>query len=420
MSEHSAQKIPTFRRLWKKIILAGIDENLSFAEIKKIRLINYISAMIAIVNVLTIPRWIIMGVPQFFLTNITGIVVLAGVIYLNYKKSYHLSRFVFFIYIPLHLIIVSIFFHFYFELFIIPIMIIAGFIFDKKKLWVIYVALLGIAFLILFSGIIRINILQLEPNTLLLFQLISITLSTATILLAVGIFIKQYEENRNEILIKNNMLEASIKVTREKANYAEILFREMNHRVKNNLQLISSLLNIQAQKLTNESSQKALLDAKSRVHSISLVHKQLYKKSNYSEVDLAVYIDDLLIYIGDTVPGFKKDIEFNCACDHLPLRVEDAVSIGLIINELITNSIQHAESFNGEKIIDLTISVNELQTLLISIEDNGTGLHDYIDNESKGFGFELIDTLVLNFEGKFNVDPIKNKILIELHLKNSV
>jgi len=122
----------------------------------------------------------------------------------------------------------------------------------------------------------------------------------------------------------------------------DILLREIHHRVKNNLQVISSLLGIQSRSIKDVQAKQAIHEGRARVHSMSLIHQNLYKKDNLTGVDMRVYLNKLSTDLINTYNLSEGQIEIEKDIDELILDVEYVVPIGLIINELISNALKYA------------------------------------------------------------------------------
>jgi two-component sensor histidine kinase len=187
----------------------------------------------------------------------------------------------------------------------------------------------------------------------------------------------------------------------------EVLLKEIHHRVKNNLSVISSLLNLQINTAKQEESKQLLTDARNRVLSMSLVHQKLYKGHDFNKVQFHDYLvelaQDLL-----SLSTYKSKILLNDKIAPCELDISVAVPLGLIINEIITNCIKHA--FNDSvtiPTISLTL-VNNIHTIDITINDNGLGFdHEEKIRSSPSLGLTLIDTLIDQIDGKIEVNSRK-------------
>ncbi len=204
------------------------------------------------------------------------------------------------------------------------------------------------------------------------------------------------QQRQNEINEQNDQLN---ELLREK----EWLMKEIHHRVKNNLQIISSLLNTQSSYLENEQALTAIRDSQNRMQAISIVHQKLYKSDDLSTIHLGKYITELADSIqGSFETGHRIQFEFKLA--HLQLTTADTVPLGLILNEAITNSVKYA--FNTEEPGVISISLTEIHDGYIEllIRDNGKGLPEDFDvYNCTSLGINLMIGLTEQLGGKFNL-----------------
>ncbi|WP_080054485.1 tetratricopeptide repeat-containing sensor histidine kinase [Spirosoma aerolatum] len=194
----------------------------------------------------------------------------------------------------------------------------------------------------------------------------------------------------------------------------EWLLKEIHHRVKNNLQIVMSLLNTQSAYLTDEAAMLAIRDSQHRVQAISLIHQKLYQSENLSAIDMSVYIRELVEYLRDFF-GAGQRIRFETHLDPVKLGVSYAVPIGLILNEAITNSIKYA--FPGNMVGQITISFQHMggTNYVITITDNGIGLPATIDSQQHdSLGLSLMRGLSDDIDGQFSITN-NNGTLITIH-----
>ncbi len=183
----------------------------------------------------------------------------------------------------------------------------------------------------------------------------------------------------------------------EKLNEAlkerEILIREVHHRVKNNLQIISSLLNLQSEKTEGNSAEEILRISQARIEAMSMIHENLYKSSKLSEISFKEYVENLCSYISSSFSTASKNISFNINISPVNLQIDQLVPCGLIINEIVTNSIKHAFHETHENIISIECTSEQTdkgELVHISISDNGKGLPDGFDiKKTKSLGLRL-------------------------------
>jgi len=197
-----------------------------------------------------------------------------------------------------------------------------------------------------------------------------------------------------------------------------ILLKEVHHRVKNNLQIISSLLNLQSRYLKDEKSALMFKETKNRIKAIALVHEKLYKSSDVQHVNLKEYINSIVELLQDS---FDKNYSITLNANLLlnnKVKIEKAMPCGLIINELVSNSIKHAffNKKNGE--INVNISEKEGQYKIV-IADNGVGLpNNFSFDTSNSLGFEIIMSLVDQLNGNINFEN-NNGAKFTLEFKHS-
>ncbi|WCO02707.1 histidine kinase dimerization/phosphoacceptor domain -containing protein [Psychroserpens ponticola] len=177
----------------------------------------------------------------------------------------------------------------------------------------------------------------------------------------------------------------------------EILLKEVHHRVKNNLQVVSSLLSKQAKTSNDESVKKLMDDGQNRINAMAMIHQQLYKTENLERINLKEYTTLLVDNISDYTE-FKANIKIDIP--ETTFHVDVAVPYGLILNELLSNSFQYG--FKGKKsgTINITITKLEEHTYLLCVEDNGIGLPSNMEEKSKKtYGLSLIKGLAWQLRG---------------------
>lgn len=178
----------------------------------------------------------------------------------------------------------------------------------------------------------------------------------------------------------------------------EILLREIHHRVKNNMQIISSLLRLQANKSNDQNAIKALEQAESRIHSMTLVHEILYQSDNLSNIDFQLYLEKLILHLSNLFAA-NKNLRIIINAHNTILRMEQIISCGLIVTELVSNSFKYAFNSNESGLIKVGFQKNDsLSThkqYKLSIYDSGRGLPKNFEWEkAKTLGLRLVKELV--------------------------
>ncbi|SHL93883.1 histidine kinase dimerization/phosphoacceptor domain -containing protein [Chitinophaga sp. CF418] len=204
---------------------------------------------------------------------------------------------------------------------------------------------------------------------------------------------QQFEINQRNITLKQLLDER------------DWLLKEVHHRVKNNLQIVISLLNSQALHLHNETARQALRESKNRMQAISLIHQKLYKSDSFSGVNMNYYVSELMDFLQDSF-SIRDLVTVEMELDYADLDVSQAVPIGLIINEAVTNAIKYAVPHTVQPRIRIQLHSDDEQVAL-SISDNGAGFPPGFDPQaSDSFGLSLIIGLVRQLRGNvtFNSD----------------
>lgn len=182
----------------------------------------------------------------------------------------------------------------------------------------------------------------------------------------------------------------------------ENLLREIHHRVKNNLQITSSLMNMQKRKLTSKEAVTALEDSQSRILAIALTHQKIYQEKDTKAVNLNEYLNDLM----EHEKKISSSFSYKIACPDLSIDLDHAVPLALIISELVTNAVKHAYP-DTEKYNELLVHVERLnpEDVSLTISDNGKGLPDNFDiSNAEGIGFEIIRALCRQISAKLTYE----------------
>ena len=228
---------------------------------------------------------------------------------------------------------------------------------------------------------------------------------------------KQLEEQQSLISTKNKILESLLSEKDKLLVEKEWLLKEIHHRVKNNLQIVMSLLNSQSAYLQNEVALSALHESQNRMRSMSLIHQKLYQSENVTLINMAEYIRELVEYLKDSFKSTRK-IQFQFELDPIETDVSQAVPLGLILNEGITNAIKYAFPEVNEGIIHISLLHLTDSSFRLVIADNGIGLPENFDlDKSQSLGMSLIKGLSKQLGGKINFRSM-NGLTISIVIKN--
>jgi PAS domain S-box-containing protein len=183
----------------------------------------------------------------------------------------------------------------------------------------------------------------------------------------------------------------------------EVLLREIHHRVKNNLQVISSLLNLQVSTEASPTTRRGLLESQSRIQSMALVHQLLYESRDLGHIDFTEYLRTLAIRLLGTYNVGPQRIEVRVDGEPLLLEIDRAISCGLIVNELVANAIEHAFPDERRGHIYINVARDGAQVVL-TVRDDGVGIPPQFTLERvQSFGLQIARTLTLQLDGKIDV-----------------
>ncbi len=246
----------------------------------------------------------------------------------------------------------------------------------------------------------------------------------AVFLLFFAIYIfKSYRSNHKkniELDLKNQKLQIASDLIEKQKEVAEdnnkkltqlliekeLLFKEVHHRVKNNLQIISSLLNLQSNTVTDSITLEALKQSQSRINTMSILHNKLYQTEDFSTVSIVDYLKQLVDSISSSYDDGKCQVFFDVNVDEtIVFNLDIAIPFGLILNELITNSFKYAFVSMEKGIIKIDLNKDSNDQVRFIYHDNGVGLAvDFRERAQNSLGLELIEMLSQQLNGTFKIE----------------
>jgi len=226
-------------------------------------------------------------------------------------------------------------------------------------------------------------------------------------ILGIAAVIYGYIRIRVKYLEMNRLQELVDKQTRELQSALkekEVLIKEIHHRVKNNLAVISGLLELQMGNTNNDFASRVLSESQRRVQSISMIHEKLYQNESLAEINFDKYVRELIEIIAYSFSNPEKNIDVNVSIDDLKLGVDQGIPCGLILNELVSNAYEHAFVNKDEGTITIQISKNGSNNITMVVADNGEGLDESFSPENTGsLGFTLVQTLCQQLETELQI-----------------
>lgn len=216
------------------------------------------------------------------------------------------------------------------------------------------------------------------------------TAGASVVVLVVLLYFNNAVTHRDQQLINANLALA------KKNAQQEILLKEIHHRVKNNLQVISSMMSLQKNTLNDVQAIRALGDSQNRIRSMALIHNKLYEDKNVSRVDFKSYLNDLIKFHSD----INSDVKTKIVAQEIELELDIAVPMGLVVSELLMNAYKHAFDNSNNGLVEIQLNKNESSIEAI-IKDNGKGLPDNFKIiGSNTLGCEIIEALLDQIDGR--------------------
>lgn len=241
-----------------------------------------------------------------------------------------------------------------------------------------------------------------------LFIMISIFVVLIMIFLSIAY---RFNKRKNILLLERN------KAIEENLQQKETMIGEIHHRVKNNLQLISSIFDLQARTLQDKEAIKAINESKNRVKSMAIIHQKLYQQSDIYGINMKEYIENLTPGIVQTFNTIDQNITLYNDIEEIILHIDTAIPLGLIITEVITNTLKYAYPDQNEGSVN--ISLKELKNkLILEVSDLGVGIDNSANNKaSNSFGMKMITSLARQLRAEWSVTS-QNGTKYRFEIKN--
>jgi two-component sensor histidine kinase len=202
------------------------------------------------------------------------------------------------------------------------------------------------------------------------------------------------------------LLQSKEEALRQTLAERDTLFREVHHRVKNNLQVISSLLRMHGNALSNQPvAVTALEEARRRVLSMAMIHERLYAHQHMDRIDFGEYTETLVRELMRSFALPDKKVESRIKTEQVELDVEQAIPCGLVLNELVTNALKYAFKERLSGLITVTLEQTGDNEIILAVADDGVGLPEGFNwKKSKSMGFPIVDILARQLDGTMTVE----------------
>lgn len=234
-------------------------------------------------------------------------------------------------------------------------------------------------------------------------QRAALIIGSAMLMLLLVVLINRYLIKKKALNIITKQRQAIV----EKNQENELLIQEIHHRVKNNLQIMLSLMN--AQKYSSYGNKRAMdiiIESQNKIKSMALLHENLYNSDNFSKVATKNYFGSLITHIKNSYKDDNQSVEIKSNIENNEIGMNLAVSLGLIVNELITNAYKYAfKNYRSDKLIDIKFEIDkETNIYQLEVLDNGQGLPGQFNIQtSKSFGLQMVSGLVAQFNGNLKI-----------------
>ena len=198
----------------------------------------------------------------------------------------------------------------------------------------------------------------------------------------------------------------------------DILLKEIHHRVKNNLQTVSSLLSLQARSIKDEKVKSLIKNSQNRVISMAMVHEMLYMRDDVSKIEYRLYVQELAEYLVRSIKGTHNNITIAIDIPDIKLSIDTAIPLGLLINETITNALKYGFKDDSKGEINIELRKGDNADFILNISDDGVGFPETITHKTtKSLGLKLIHNLARQLKGSINRDCTKKGTYYTLKFK---
>lgn len=391
--------------MFSRMLNIGLTDDLCFYQKRETKILNlfaFITIFGCLVGTINI---YFLGEAYPSVMVLFEIIASALILFLNYRKRFVMSAYLFVISMNLTLLHMNIFYAtesgsylYYF-----PLIFCIALLHNPNKPKTRLIIFFGMIFLSLLSSrFIRPSFigtagLSAEQNNIMFNFNVNLVafLTVALVFMVISLINKQYVE-LSELLetVKGDKL-----TIQNSLKEKDVLLAEIQHRVKNNLAVIIGLFNLQKENASSEETKQSITEAKNRVLSIAMVHERLYRKSDLSRINLRYYISELTKEVVRSYPLYCT-VNVIEELEDLDADITKAVPVGLIINEAVTNALKHGFT-NSQVQPELMITLMKtFDMICIKINDNGKGFPENMRSNERSLGLTLIDSLTEQIDGK--------------------
>ncbi|GAB5475143.1 MAG: hypothetical protein Mars2KO_32420 [Maribacter sp.] len=285
-------------------------------------------------------------------------------------------------------------------IFVLALIVVAGYV-TTKKYGTLYLNLNLLIIVLIYSQSIAdfsfaTNVIPAKSKDI--FALLSVLFS---VYLLGGVFGKNLLHAHHTLYKTKDKLEAKI-------NEKETLLKEVHHRVKNNLQTVSSLLSLQARNVDDIETKTLLKNSQNRVIAMAMVHEMLYMREDIAKIGYQSYVEELAEYLVRSIKGTSKNITLDIDIPNVKLNIDTAIPLGLLINEAVTNALKYGIVDDSQGVIFIRLRKGDFDEYVLNIGDTGVGFSETINHKTtKSLGLKLIHNLARQLHGSIMRDITK-------------
>ncbi|MGZ3901680.1 MAG: sensor histidine kinase [Bacteroidia bacterium] len=399
--------------IWRWVINSGVTPGQTYTFSDKLVSRNKLSFLCIVFSFIYVIYFSFNGLIIPLCGISFGISIFALSILLNKYKFYTLSSLLILFNTNYCVLFFSIYLGFasgiHLYLFTSPLIVLT--LFDTKKTWLISLAMLSYIINFITISIIEKRFdfhgIELSQPTLDIFYMTNFCCSIF-ILLTLSLYFLYNNNTINQLLVDENRIRREAeREAKESLAQREVLLSEIHHRVKNNLAVISGLMELQSTYLKDKNTIGVIKETQNRIKSLAILHEKLYENRTLREVEVGSYIDELLDFIKVSLSDKEKKINITTQIEVINLEMAKAMPFALLINELICNSYKHAFSnvTSGEIVIEFSKDKNGY---LLVYSDNGRGFEYDPSDERRSLGLTLIETFSQQLKGEFEFPKDKS------------
>ena len=381
------------------LINLGVKSEMEFYEKREARMVNLFAWIAFIGSVAGITTVFFINAKYPTLIATFSVFTALAVLLLNYKGFYNAATYTFVsttcfsVFVIVQQYEVNVGNYLYYFPLIFCVALVHNPIKSNLRTFILY-AIIAVSFLCAWlldiDSLKNTTVSQRDNEILLVYN--SVLTFFITVIM-VYLVVKLINRQNNEALALLHKEQDAQKIIAQSLKEKETLLAEIQHRVKNNLAIITGLLNLQTEKAPCNESRLLMIESRNRVMSISMVHERLYRKENLSKINLKQYLSELVQELIKSFPVHITQIKVVEDLEKIELELTKAVPVGLIINEALTNSLKHAFNSDSNNPI-ITIKMQLIYDRIhLSLKDNGLGFNDIANRKDTSLGLSLIESL---------------------------